>query len=61
MSFTKLQLESLEECFGNIPLLLDPCRICENKKGDFFVKDTCTSCSYFYGSNFKVRKRMVEE
>lgn len=52
MSFTKLQLESLEECFGNIPLLLDPCRICENKKGDFFVKDICTSCSYFLREQF---------
>ena len=52
-------LDVLEKYINDIPLILDPCRVCENKK-DGEYKEICTDCMYYYGSQFKV-KRITEQ
>ena len=61
------QLKSFESYINDIPLVIDPCKICKvyrKNKGyyEVTVKDKngnytdgrCTQCSWFYGSKFEV-------
>ena len=50
----KDQLKSLESYFNDVPLVLDPCKICKNYDEEKGYKEKCYTCCYWYGSNFEV-------
>ena len=50
----KNQLESLES-FNDVPLALDPCKMCLNYDEEKGYKEKCSTCCYWYGSNFEVK------
>lgn len=54
------ELEVLEKYINDIPLVLDPCRLCENKKQNEY-QVVCRECMYYYGSNFKVKRLLEKE
>lgn len=54
------ELEVLEKYINDIPLILDPCRLCENKKQNEY-QVVCRECMYYYGSNFKVKRILGKE
>ena len=58
MSKSKLkeQLESFESYVNDIPLVIDPCRMCKNHDDNKGFSETCPICCWFYGSKFEVRK-----
>jgi hypothetical protein len=59
------QLKSLEEYINDIPMAIDPCKICKiYKKNDGYdfahqdekgswEKGPCNECCWFYASNFE--------
>lgn len=49
----KDQLKSLESYFNDVPLVLDPCKMCKNYDEEKGYKEKCHSCCYWYGSNFE--------
>lgn len=62
------QLKSFESYINDIPLVIDPCRMCKvykkNKGYEVTVKDKdgnytdgrCPQCTWFYDSKFEVGK-----
>ena len=56
----KDQLESFESYINDIPLIIDPCRICKRKdrtKKPFnrnYNIEICKRCSWWYPSEFKL-------
>ena len=51
----KDQLKSLESYFNDVPLVLDPCKICLNYDEEKGYKEKCSTCCFWYGSNFEVK------
>lgn len=63
----KDQIKGFEETINNIPLVVDPCKMCkiykkhngwfmgEFKKGEW-VDGACKMCCWFYDSKFEVGK-----
>ena len=51
----KDQLKSLESYFNDVPLVLDPCKMCKNYDEEKGYKVKCSACCYWYGSNFEVK------
>lgn len=49
------QLKSLESYFNDIPFVLDPCKMCLNYDNEKGYTEECSTCCYWYGSNFKVK------
>lgn len=61
MKKTNEQLQSFESYINDIPLVINPCRLCVNctgVRGDIttHLTENCVDCCYFYGSNFKVKE-----
>jgi hypothetical protein len=57
----KDQLKSYESYINDIPLVIDPCRMCkyidENKESHVKNTDVCKICCWFYASNFELKKK----
>ena len=58
----KDQIKDFEETINNIPLVIDPCKMCEHsrnrgkRKSDFlpdYDRRICERCCWFYDSMFK--------
>lgn len=58
----KKQIKGFEETINNIPLVIDPCKMCERnknkgkRKSDFlpdYDRRICEQCCWFYDSMFK--------
>jgi len=65
----KDQLASFESYINDIPLVIDPCKMCNvyrknngydfgsyDKKKDEYKKGICSECCWFYDSKFEVGK-----
>ena len=64
----KDQLESYEGYINDIPLVIDPCKMCKVYKAnngyetghynslEEFENGTCTDCCWYYDSKFEVGK-----
>ena len=64
----KDQLESFAGYVNDIPLVIDPCKMCkvfkDNESFDIdhndeqgnYIPGTCTMCCWFYDSKFEVEK-----
>ena len=56
----KEQLEVTESYINDIPMIIDPCRMCEsidaNKETHVEHVDVCQECCWYYESMFKVAK-----
>lgn len=53
---TKSSVESvLYYLFNNIPMTLDPCSMCVNKKNDRHGEQ-CLECCYYYASAFELKE-----
>lgn len=61
----KDQLESYEGYINDIPLVIDPCKMCKHsrnrgkRKSDFlpnYDRRICEQCCWFYGSMFEEDK-----
>ena len=57
----KKGVEILESYINDIPLVINPCRLCVNCTGvqDGLIThlvENCKDCCYFYGSKFEVKK-----
>lgn len=55
------ELEVLEKYINDIPLVINPCRLCVNCtgiRGDIttHLTEKCKDCCYFYGSKFEVKE-----
>ena len=61
------QLKSYEGYINDIPLVIDPCKMCKvykknkgfdmgsyDKETDRYTKGTCLQCTWFYDSKFEV-------
>ena len=52
------QLKSYESYINDIPLVIDPCRMCKNidanKESHVKNIDVCKICCWFYDSKFEV-------
>ena len=64
----KDQLKSYEGYINDIPLVIDPCKMCKIYKENngyeienynslgLFENGTCTGCCWYYASKFEVKK-----
>ena len=52
----KEQLKSYEGYINDIPLVIDPCKMCKKFKenGERFNHDICRECCWFYDSKFEM-------
>jgi hypothetical protein len=50
----KEQLKSYEGYINDIPLVIDPCKMCKNHTEEKGYAEPCSSCSWFYPSNFEI-------
>lgn len=55
------QTAILENYINDIPLIIDPCRLCVNctgVRGDIttHLTENCKDCCYFYGSKFEAKE-----
>ena len=48
----KDQLQSYESYINDIPNVIDPCKMCKNKKEEY--EDVCVDCCWYYPSKFEV-------
>ena len=60
MKKTNERLKSLESYINDIPLVINPCRLCVNCTGvcgdiTTHITENCKDCCFFYGSKFKVK------
>jgi hypothetical protein len=61
MKKTNKQPQSFESYINDIPLVINPCRLCVNCTkvcGDIttHLTENCKDCCYFYDSKFKVKE-----
>lgn len=50
----KDQLESYEGYINDIPLVIDPCKMCKvYKENNGYETGTCTGCCWYYDSKFE--------
>ena len=49
----KEQLKSYEGYINDIPLVIDPCKICKNHSETGYA-EKCRSCCWYYDSKFEV-------
>ena len=52
------QTAILENYINDIPLIIDPCRLCKKRQespNDSFTEE-CLECCYFYGSKFEAKE-----
>ena len=56
----KDQLEEFEMYLNDIPMILDPCRMCKNYTNENY-SEACSVCCYFYGSCFELKKGDIKE
>lgn len=59
MKKQQAELNVLENYINDIPMIVNPCRLCINKKDETHSKK-CVDCCFFYGSQFVVKKIEVE-
>lgn len=50
----KEQLESYEGYINDIPLVIDPCKMCKNHSEEKGYDEKCATCCWFYDSKFEV-------
>ena len=51
----KEQLKSYEGYINDIPLVIDPCKMCKvYKEKDEYIEGVCKECCWFYDSKFEV-------
>lgn len=54
----KDQLKSFESYINDIPLVIDPCRMCkyidDNKESHVKNTDVCRLCTWYYDSKFEL-------
>ena len=55
MKKQQAELNVLENYINGIPMIVNPCRLCVNKK-DETHSEKCIDCCFFYGSQFVVKK-----
>ena len=53
---TDIQISILENYINDIPLIMDPCNLCENKKDGNYNTKICIDCCFYYSSCFKYKK-----
>lgn len=47
------QLKSLEGYINDIPLVIDPCKICKHHDSEKGHEEKCAQCSWYYPSYFE--------
>ena len=47
------QIASFESCVNNIPLAIDPCRMCKHHSEAEGYEAYCHDCCWFYNSGFE--------
>jgi hypothetical protein len=52
------QTAILENNINDIPLIIDPCRLCKKRQGtpNGSFAEECFECCYFYGSKFEAKE-----
>ena len=51
----KEQLKSYEGYINDIPLVIDPCKMCKNHSEEKGYAVKCATCSWFYASKFEIK------
>ena len=60
MNELEKQVQLIESYVYDYSLIVDPCRLCRNKKGDDFT-EKCIDCCFYYGSQFVARRIQENE
>lgn len=49
------KLKVLESYINDVPLIIDPCKLCKNKvNGRYQIE--CGECCYYYASKFEIKE-----
>lgn len=48
------QLKSYEGCVNDIPLAIDPCKMCKYHSEEEGYEAVCATCCWFYDSKFEI-------
>jgi hypothetical protein len=49
-------LQVLENYINDVPMIINPCRSCENCINEIHNTKVCIDCCYFYDSQFKIKE-----
>ena len=49
-------LQVLENYINDVPMIINPCRLCENCNDEIHNTKVCVDCCYFYGSKLKIKE-----
>ena len=50
----KEQLKSYEGYINDIPLVIDPCKMCKNHSEEKGYEVVCATCCWYYNSKFEI-------
>lgn len=54
------KLKVLESYINDVPLIVDPCRLCKHKVNGRYQNE-CGECCYYYASKFEIKDDINEE